>query len=76
MIKRDELARRALVAAIAFDREMCLAEARNAERLMLFYLGRCDDVDTARELAGIFAGLAERCRAKVRKLGASGETGV
>ena len=61
VIKKEDLANIAATAP-AFDREMCLAEARNAERLMRFYMSRCDEADVADELAGIFERLAEMCR--------------
>ena len=63
VIKKEDLASVETTAPV-FDREMCLAEARNAERLMKFYLSRCDEADVADELAGIFERLAEMSREK------------
>ena len=67
MIKKEEMAREAAAVAVPFDKEMCLAEARNGERLMKFYLSRCDDPDVTKELREIFEGLAEKCRKKVTR---------
>jgi hypothetical protein len=47
-----------------FQRDMCIAEADNYERVMLFHLSRCDDAETAQKISLMFAELAEKFKQK------------
>ena len=63
VIKRDQLPPKPV-----FDAEMCLVEAKNANRLMSYHLLRCDNANVAAELYEIFSRLADESEKKLLAL--------